>query len=91
MKKSKKRPNMNEESQFINITTLCDGYGEMDPEKLESFKEVYFYVVRNDKILFPFIYKESYIIEGYPERTIINIRKNERIVEKEGKKITSSL
>lgn len=82
---------MTNESQFINITTLCDGYAEVHPEKTESFKEVYFYVVRDEKILFPFIYKEGYIVEGYPERTIINIRKNEYIIEKEGKKLTSSL
>ncbi len=79
------------ESQFINITTLCDGYAQVDPEKIENYKDVYFYVVRNEQTLFPFIYMESSIIEGFPEKTIINIRKNEYIVEKEGKKITSSL
>jgi hypothetical protein len=91
MKKSKKKPNMNNESQFINITTLCDGYGEMDPEKIESFKEHYFYIIKDDRILFPFIFKETYITEGYPEKTIINIRKNEYILEKDGKKTLYSV
>jgi hypothetical protein len=91
MKKSKKRPSTNKESQFVNITTLCDGYAQVDPEKIENFKDVYFYVIRDEQVLFPFIYKETCIIKGYPERTIINIRKNECIVQKEGKKLTSSL
>ena len=79
------------ESQFINITTLCDGYTEVEESRLDDYKQTYFYVVRDEKILFPFIYLKSYILEGYPEKTIINIRKNQYIEIKEGKKITSSL
>lgn len=82
---------MNNESQFINITTLCDGYTQVEPEKIENYKDVYFHVVRDEHVLFPFIYKETFIIEGFPEKTILNIRKNEYIVEKDGKKTISSL
>jgi hypothetical protein len=78
------------ESQHINITSLCDGYAQVEPDEIENFKNIYFHVVRDEQTLFPFIYLESSLIKGYVEKTIINIRKNEYIIEKEGKKITSS-
>jgi len=90
MKKSKKRLNTNNETQFINITSLCDGYTQVDSEKIEEYKDIYYHVLRDEQVLFPFIYKKTYIIEGYPEKTIINIRKNEYIIEKEGVKTISS-
>jgi len=79
------------ESQFINITSNCDGYAEVPLEKVEDYKSVYFSVDKEDKTLFPFIYHELYRIHGLSERVIINIKKNEFIRIKEGKKITSSL
>jgi hypothetical protein len=94
-KKPKKKINnviqKNIESQFINITTNCDGYAEVPLEKVEDYKSVYFYVDKEDKTLFPFIYHELYRIHGLSERVIINIKKNQFIRIKEGKKITSSL
>lgn len=94
-KKAKKQikilPQKQTESQNTNITTLCDGYAEVPLEKVEDYKSVYFYVDKEDKTLFPFIYHELYKIYGLSERVIINIKKNQFIRIKEGKKITSSL
>jgi len=79
------------ESQFVNITSNCDGYAEVPLEKVEDYKSVYFYVNKEEKTLFPFIYHELYKIHGLSERVIINIKRNEFIKIKEGKKITFSL
>ena len=86
-KKQKKKT----ETQFVNITSLCDGYAQVPDENIEDYKSVYFYVNRDEKILFPFIYNETYSVNGFVEKVIINIKKNELIEIKEGKKITSSL
>jgi hypothetical protein len=94
-KKPKKQikilPQKQTESQLTNITSLCDGYAEVSPEKVEDYKSVYFYVNKEEKTLFPFIYHELYKIHGLSERVIINIKRNEFIKIKEGKKITFSL
>ena len=83
-------PQKQTESQLTNITANCDGYTEVSPEKIEDYKSVYFYVNKEDKTLFPFIYHELYKIHGLSERVIINLKKNEFIKIEEGKKITFS-
>lgn len=90
-KKNSEPVNNPTESQFINITTNCDGYAQVPLEKIEDYKSVYFHVNRENEVLFPFIYFELYNRDGFRERVIINVKKNEIIEIKEGKKITSSL
>ena len=93
-KKAKKQikmlPQKQTESQLTNITANCDGYTEVSPEKVEDYKSVYFYVNKEDRILFPFIYHELYKIHGLSERVIINLKKKEFIKIEEEKKITFS-
>lgn len=93
-KKTKKKisepVNNQTESQFINITTNCDGYAQVSPEKIDDYKSVYFHVNKGNEVLFPFIYFELYNRDGFRERVIINVKKNELIEVKDGKKNTIS-
>lgn len=65
-------------NQTENITNNCDGYTQVSEEDCESYKKIYFYVEKENKILFPFIYKNlnnSIMLQ----KCIIMLKKNEFI------------
>lgn len=72
-------------TQLENITNNCDGYSQIDPEKLDSFKQDYFYIKKEEEYLFPFIYK--HLNKGIlPYKCIILIKKNELIQVQDSEK-----
>jgi hypothetical protein len=78
---------ISEETQLENITKMCDGYSEVSDE---GYKDTFFYVEKDGKTLYPFIYFVTNRIEEIIEKCIILIKKNEYIKLQEDKKVTYS-
>ena len=75
-------------NQLTNITSLCDGYTEASDD---SYKSTFFYVERDGKVQYPFIYHTVLKIEGYIERCIIMVHKDQYLKEENGVKKAFSL
>ena len=84
----KRKKKTNKQDQKAQILEHCDGYAEVSDQ---SYQDTYFHIEKDEKILFPFFYHTVLKIEGFVQRCIINIRKDETLIVENGIKKTVKL
>lgn len=84
----KRKKKTNKQDQQAQILEHCDGYAEVSDT---GYQDIYFYIEKDGKILFPFFYHTVLKIEGFAQRCLINIRKDETLVVENGIKKTVKL
>lgn len=63
----------------------CDGYSYVTDEETQAdYQKFYHWVKKDDKVMFPFIYKVNYSVNGFVEKCILYIPKKRTIVIQNG-------